>query len=186
MTAAHNFTKDEVDKGKVSVTFYFQQPKCRGPQDKPVTHPDAWGAEVDQVLESSVGLDYAIVSLKGKPENKQYPTPLQALYKDSKKEDLVTIPQHPGGTYKQAGYYYDIENKKRCYVSDPDAHRAKCGAQKGSSGSPILDATQGGETPYAVGLVVRGGEIGGPIYTRMSSICDDDAKNKGLLDCKKQ
>ena len=125
-----------------------------------------------------------VVSLKGKPEKKQYPAPLQALYKDSKAGDLVTIPQHPGGFFKQGGYYYDLANKKRCYVTDSAVTlNSKCGVVKGTSGSPVLDATQIGATPYAIALVVRGGSLS-PAAIKMSEVCDLDAKGKKLLDCK--
>jgi hypothetical protein len=64
--------------------------------------------------------------------------------------------------YKQGGYYYDIENKKRCEVVAAPAINAslghidaKCGAAKGISGSPMLDASDTEGTPYAIALMPR-------------------------------
>jgi hypothetical protein len=115
--------------------------------------------------ERNTKLDFVIVSLKGPPQGKTYSPPIRPLVKDIKQNDLVIIPRHPGYTLqtKQGGYYYDITNKKRCYISPSPAMNAlsgqvdaKCGAVKGTSGSPLLDATEtkGDDTPYAIGLVV--------------------------------
>ncbi len=73
---------------------------------------------------------------------------------------------------------------------------AKCGAAHGTSGSPLLDAseTKEDDTPYAIGLIV-GCRLDNPktckplsaVGFKMSDICDYDAGTNGkkLLDCKK-
>lgn len=187
ITASHAFSDAHVQD--TSVLFNFQTPEC----DKGLPNGD-WLAKVDQVLERNEKLDYVIVSLKDKPEGKEYPSPLQALYKDIKEKDVITIPQHPGGLAKKGGYYYDVKKKARCYVSkiggawDLLGQRfdSNCGAEGGTSGSPVIDSSQ----TFAIGLVTAKRVAGGknPVSVKMSVICDDDASDKGkkLLDCKKQ
>jgi len=190
ITASHNFTDGQAKD--TSVLVNYQTTECSGKKPE-----DFWAGEVDTVLERNQKLDFVVVSLKAAPKGRTYPPRLQALYKDIKLNDLVTIPQHPGGQYKKAGYYYDKENKKRCYVSPTAAINAnngeidaKCGAAKGTSGSPLLDATEtkGDDTPYAIGLITanRLKPLTAAGY-KMSDICDYDASDKGkqLLDCKK-
>jgi hypothetical protein len=198
ITASHNFTDNQ---GKdTSVTINYQKTTCGGQQME-----DFWVGEVDEVLERNGKLDFLIVSLKDAPKGKTYPPAVQPLIKDIKQNDLVMIPQHPGEKFatKQGGYYYDIANQKRCYISPTPAMNAlagqvdaKCGAAKGTSGSPLLDAaeTKGDNTPYAIGLVIgcrlnpdRTCKPLSAVAYDMSNICTYDAgpNGKKLLDCKK-
>jgi len=197
ITASHNFTNQQV--GKTSATANYQKKTCGGKEFEAF-----FPGEVDEVLERNTSLDFVIVSLKKLEGGRKYPPPLQALYKDIKLNDLVAIPQHPAEViaFKQAGYYYDIDNKKRCYITPTAAINAgrgevdaKCGAVHGTSGSPLLDATESQDpTPYAIGLIVgcrlQAGRQCKPLAAagfKMSNICDFDAgpDGKKLLDCKK-
>ncbi len=197
ITASHNFTDGQAPD--TSATVLYQKKKCGGKDTE-----DFWPGEVDEVLERNRNLDFVIVSLKKPEQGRTYPPALQALYKDIKLGDPVSIPQHPAEVipYKQGGYYYDIANKKRCEIAPTaviNANRgeidAKCGAVHGTSGSPLLDATETKDnTPYAIGLIVgcrlQVGRQCKPVSAagyKMSDICDYDAGQNGkqLLDCKK-
>ena len=198
ITASHNFTDAQAEK--TGVTVNLQKTECGGTKREKY-----WFGDVDEVLERNKNLDFVIVRLKQAPRGKTYPPPLQALYKDIKLNHLVTIPQHPAEVtiFKQAGYYYDIENKKRCNIGPTAAINdlrgevdAKCGAVHGTSGSPLLDATEtkGDDTPYAIGLItgcrLKPDRTCKPLAAagyKMSNICDYDAgaEGKKLLDCKK-
>ena len=57
------------------------------------------------MLEKNPRYDFVIVSLKKAPEGRMFPPPLQALYKEIKLDDVVSIPQHPArGNPVQAGW----------------------------------------------------------------------------------
>jgi len=189
ITASHNFTDNQVKDIQVFVNY--QTTQCGGMKTE-----DFWPGEVDASLERYDKYDFVVVSLKDAPKGKTYPPALQALYKDMKVGDQVSIPQHPGGNYKKGGYYNDIANKKRCQMAQTAAINAgrgeidaKCGAAPGTSGSPLLDAGETEDnTPFAIGLITayRFRPLSAAGY-KMSDICDYDAGDKGkkLLDCKK-
>ena len=112
ITASHNFTDAEAQETSVAVKY--QRTECGGKKNE-----DFWSGEIDAVLEKNPRYDFVIVSLKKAPEGRMFPPPLQALYKEIKLDDVVSIPQHPAEVipYKQGGYYYDIANQKRCYIA---------------------------------------------------------------------
>ncbi len=197
ISASHNFTDQQIND--TTATVNYQKTTCGGK-----TTEDFFPVDVDQVLERNKDYDFVIVSLKKPEEGRTLPPPLQALYKDIKLGDLVSLPQHPAEVipFKEAGYYYDIANKKRCQITTTAAINsnlgeidAKCGAVHGTSGSPLLDATETKDnTPYAIGLIVgcrqQNGRECKPLAAagyKMSAICDFDAGKNGkqLLDCKK-
>lgn len=196
ITASHNFTDNEVAKTAAYVNF--QRPKCGSGLPT-----DSFFGDFDEVLERNPKLDFVIVSLKPPPEGKKYPAPLQPLYEEFKPGVVVSLPQQPSSYtgLKQGGFYYDIDNKKRCQLTTtPALNRrlgqidAKCGAVQGTSGSPLLDAADTEGSPYAIALIVGCRETSpknckplSAVGYKMSDVCDYDAGNDGkkLLDCKK-
>ena len=191
VTNNHCFSTQKVTNN-VQATFRFQHATCGG-TDSPTGTSFGGGTflRTNNVSQkgNKGGLDYTLFTLLGNPEatfGEYIPTTAAASVGDP-----IWFIQHPGGGFKEIGFYEDTVGGQVCKVDTINATYAKsapgsqtgyqCDSEGGASGSPILSATSG----KVIALHHFGG-VPDPGFaclnsgTRMAAICADAG---GLLIC---
>ena len=160
----------------VQATFNLQTLKCEG---KDLAVPSNYAADVllkkGPVRPQIPDLDYSLIQLKGDPQKTW--GAIQALSRDPKLKEEISIPQHAEGSVKLVAWWEDPKHTTRCTVTKVYGTIGEfgwtCAVSHGSSGSPVLDASGGG-----LGLVTSTSKVQGECFSsglQLKAICKDAA-----------
>ena len=160
----------------LQATFNLQTIKCEG---KAIAVPSTYGGEVllrvGPVQPAIPEFDYSLIQLKGSPQKAW--GAIQALSRDPKLNEEISIPQHPEGGLKLVAWWEDPKHTMRCTVTKVYGALGEfgwtCAGSPGSSGSPILDVSGGG-----LGLVTVTSKVPGECFSvslQLKAICKDAA-----------